>query len=411
MIIIIGGGISGLAAAFELSSGAIPFRLLEASAPLGGLIRTERRHGFTIDAGADSMLASKPAARALCGTGARAARSDDEEAADGVRAVGWASVSAALSIGAGLADDRRSGAGSRCCRSPRDCGCCSSVRVCRLESRREHRVVVPAAVRRGDRGPRGAAAARRHSCGRRRTTLGPVAVSGGGRGGGRWRPAHALAAFRDGWPVLFALRRNGDAAACDRPTLPAGTVQCGAVGHDRATDRRRVVHRSAGRRPRVGRRARGAASCDGAAARTDRTEAATLFGRVPTRQPSAWRSAGTRRVAIRCAAADSWSRGRRRFRVTACTWVSSKWEGRAPAGHVLLRAFIGGVHDPVGDRPARRRARRHRHRRSVARSLASPRRRTSRASIAGPTPAPSSWSGTTRGSRASRSLKPSPGCS
>jgi oxygen-dependent protoporphyrinogen oxidase len=34
------------------------------------------------------------------------------------------------------------------------------------------------------------------------------------------------------------------------------------------------------------------------------------------------------------------------LRMTACTWVSSKWSGRAPAGAVLLRAFVGGAHDP-----------------------------------------------------------------
>lgn len=33
-------------------------------------------------------------------------------------------------------------------------------------------------------------------------------------------------------------------------------------------------------------------------------------------------------------------------RVTAGTWVSSKWAGRAPAGSVLLRAFVGGARDP-----------------------------------------------------------------
>jgi oxygen-dependent protoporphyrinogen oxidase len=33
-------------------------------------------------------------------------------------------------------------------------------------------------------------------------------------------------------------------------------------------------------------------------------------------------------------------------RITACTWVSSKWEARAPEGFVLLRAFLGGAHDP-----------------------------------------------------------------
>src|SRR3954468_3728292 len=33
-------------------------------------------------------------------------------------------------------------------------------------------------------------------------------------------------------------------------------------------------------------------------------------------------------------------------RITACTWVSSKRESRAPEGSALLRAFIGGAHDP-----------------------------------------------------------------
>jgi oxygen-dependent protoporphyrinogen oxidase len=30
----------------------------------------------------------------------------------------------------------------------------------------------------------------------------------------------------------------------------------------------------------------------------------------------------------------------------AATWVTSKWPHRAPAGHVLLRAFLGGGRDP-----------------------------------------------------------------
>ncbi len=33
-------------------------------------------------------------------------------------------------------------------------------------------------------------------------------------------------------------------------------------------------------------------------------------------------------------------------RITACTWVSSKWPDRAPEDAVLLRAFVGGAHDP-----------------------------------------------------------------
>jgi oxygen-dependent protoporphyrinogen oxidase len=65
-VVIIGGGITGLAAAFELAQRQIPFTLLEASPRVGGLIRTEHVDGFTIEAGPDSVLVQKPAALQLC---------------------------------------------------------------------------------------------------------------------------------------------------------------------------------------------------------------------------------------------------------------------------------------------------------------------------------------------------------
>jgi oxygen-dependent protoporphyrinogen oxidase len=65
-VIIIGGGISGLSAAYELASRRVPFVLLEASDRTGGLMHTDHVDGFTIDSGADSMLATKPAAIRLC---------------------------------------------------------------------------------------------------------------------------------------------------------------------------------------------------------------------------------------------------------------------------------------------------------------------------------------------------------
>jgi oxygen-dependent protoporphyrinogen oxidase len=71
-IAVVGGGISGLAAAHrlvELSRARglpIDLRLLEASARLGGVIDTERRDGFVIEAGPDSFLSEKPAALRLC---------------------------------------------------------------------------------------------------------------------------------------------------------------------------------------------------------------------------------------------------------------------------------------------------------------------------------------------------------
>ncbi len=37
-------------------------------------------------------------------------------------------------------------------------------------------------------------------------------------------------------------------------------------------------------------------------------------------------------------------------KIIAATWVSSKWDGRAPGGHVLIRAFLGGAHARVNVR-------------------------------------------------------------
>ena len=44
----------------------------------------------------------------------------------------------------------------------------------------------------------------------------------------------------------------------------------------------------------------------------------------------------------------------------AATWISSKWDGRAPEGSVLLRAFVGGTSGAGAARAQRRRALRHR---------------------------------------------------
>jgi oxygen-dependent protoporphyrinogen oxidase len=60
-VVVVGGGISGLAAAYELQLRRVPFTLLEASPRLGGLIRSEAAGDLLIDAGPDAMLAQKPA--------------------------------------------------------------------------------------------------------------------------------------------------------------------------------------------------------------------------------------------------------------------------------------------------------------------------------------------------------------
>src|SRR5262245_39955176 len=60
-VAIVGGGITGLTAAYELARRGRSVVVLEASPRAGGLIHTERRDGFTIEAGPDSLLSTKPA--------------------------------------------------------------------------------------------------------------------------------------------------------------------------------------------------------------------------------------------------------------------------------------------------------------------------------------------------------------
>jgi protoporphyrinogen/coproporphyrinogen III oxidase len=65
-VAVVGGGISGLAAAYELQRRGLHVRVLEAAARAGGVITTERFDGWVVDGGPDSILVSKPAAVALC---------------------------------------------------------------------------------------------------------------------------------------------------------------------------------------------------------------------------------------------------------------------------------------------------------------------------------------------------------
>ncbi|HZD47946.1 MAG TPA: protoporphyrinogen oxidase [Silvibacterium sp.] len=64
-IAIVGGGLSGLAAAYQLAQNRTEFILFEACPRLGGIIETVRRDGFVIECGPDSWVTEKPWAREL----------------------------------------------------------------------------------------------------------------------------------------------------------------------------------------------------------------------------------------------------------------------------------------------------------------------------------------------------------
>src|SRR5260370_41499022 len=69
-VAIVGGGVAGLAAAYELArlgrdGAAAQVVLFEASTRLGGIVETVREGGFVIECGPDAWVTEKPWAREL----------------------------------------------------------------------------------------------------------------------------------------------------------------------------------------------------------------------------------------------------------------------------------------------------------------------------------------------------------
>ena len=65
-VVVIGGGISGLTVAYDLTRAGVRTLVLEERTRFGGLICTEHDGAYVLEAGPDSMLVQKPAAVALC---------------------------------------------------------------------------------------------------------------------------------------------------------------------------------------------------------------------------------------------------------------------------------------------------------------------------------------------------------
>jgi protoporphyrinogen/coproporphyrinogen III oxidase len=356
VIAIIGGGITGLSAAFELAQRSIPFRLFEASSRMGGLIRTEQVDGFTIEAGPDSVLAQKPAAIELCealGLGSRLISTMPPRTAyvlrDGrLHALPSPSILGIPTTAGGILgyDLLPWHARVRLAlepliprQIPEDESVASFFRR-RFGEATVDLIASPllGGIHAGD--------IERLSI----RSLFPRFLEAEARRGSVLRafaqahtPASSAGVFRSLTAGMSELVTAIEAR------LPAGAISCNAPVTSLSRD---------GSSWRV---AAGAHSltADAVILAVPAPAAARLLGPIDARAASlcaevpyvssasialAWP-----RAAVRHPLNGSGfvvARRHNALRITACTWVSSKWSGRAPEGSVLLRAFIGGASDP-----------------------------------------------------------------
>ncbi len=353
MIIIIGAGITGLSAAYELTQRHVPFVLLEAGPKPGGLIRTEHLGGFTMDLGADSMLVQKPAALKLCeelGLSARLMSTRRPRTAFIVRdgrlhALPSPSVLGIPTTLPGLA------------------------KYSLLDWRTRARIAMEPLVPARTYADESVASFFRRRFGAATVDLIAEPLLGGIHAGDveklsmpslfpRFTAAErqrggvlrtvAPPASGDG---LFRALRSGMSELVDaiEHRLPAGSLLLETPAAGIRRQRSGWLVGAGGERFEAASVILAAPAHVGATLlRTVDESASNVCATVPY-VSTATVALGWRLVDVRHPLAGSGfvvARRHNTLRITACTWVSSKWESRAPAGTVLLRAFIGSVHDP-----------------------------------------------------------------
>ena len=356
-VIIVGAGITGLAAAYELTVRGVPFTTLEASDRAGGLILTEKVDGFTIEAGPDSMLAQKPAGLELC-----------EELGLGSRLITTNPPRRAFVLLNGRLHPlpRRSVLGI-----PTTWRGIASYDLLPWRARARLAMEPLAWRRKAATDDESVATFFRRHFGSTAARLIAEPLLGGIHAGSIEElsirslfPRLADAESR-GSSVMRALRRTrqgtgegmfrslssgmGEIVAAIERRLPPGSLRfnrrvTGLLRHQNEW-RVRCEQESFVARAVV---LAVPAPVASQMLRPLDAEAAQLCGEVPyvstasialawPRSEIAHELAGSGFVVARVPGAP---------RITACTWVSSKWSNRAPAGWALLRAFVGGAHDP-----------------------------------------------------------------
>ena len=356
-VVIVGAGITGLTAAYEIARRGLRPLVLEAAPRAGGLIVTDHVEGFTIEAGPDSVLTTKPAAIAL----ARELGLDTE--IQHVRPPGGAFVLRGRTLHP-LPRPSILGIPQRWFGLARYTLLPPAARV-----RLALEPLIPA---RRDSQDESVGSFFRRRFGRASVDLIAQPLLGGIHAG----DIDTLS-MQSLFPKLLALERahgsvlRAPAVSAATAVSPFVSLRGGMATLVDALERRlgtatilsncRVdaIERVAGGWRAGPAEARGlilAVPAHAAAsllAPID-AEAAGLCAQVPyvstVSVALAWPRAaiphpltGTGFVVARRAQ----SRDRHSaVRITACTWVSSKWEHRAPEGTALIRVFLGGAHDP-----------------------------------------------------------------
>jgi oxygen-dependent protoporphyrinogen oxidase len=355
VIIIIGAGITGLAAAYELTRRRAPFTVLDAARRSGGLVHTERSGGFTIDAGADSLLVQKPAAIQLCqelGLGPRLMRSVSPRTAFVLRRGRLHALPSPSVLGLPTA-------------------LTAIARYDLLSWMARARLALEPLVPSRKHADESVASFFRRRFGSSTVDLIAEPLLGGIHAGdierlsmpslfprlveAERRPARVLHTLaRNHQPAPDGLFRALRGGMSEMVTALESALPPGALRLDAAVTR--VERTSSGWTVEAGGVRTGAtavivaAPAHAAAAFLQPVDAAVaqICATVPY-VSTASVALGFRRTDILHPLAGSGFVVVRRdndVRITACTWVSSKWEDRAPDGHVLLRTFLGGAHDP-----------------------------------------------------------------
>jgi oxygen-dependent protoporphyrinogen oxidase len=355
-VVIIGGGIAGLAAAWELTTRGRRALVLERGGRPGGVILTERVDGFTIDGGPDALLIQKPAAIQLArelGLGDRLFPTREPRTAFVLRRRRLVPLPEAsvLGIPTRVAPFLT-----------------SELFTWPGKLRMGLEVLVPPRPREGDESIGGFM---RRRFGREAVTYLAEPLLAGIHAGDVDRLSmrslfpRLLDAERSHGSVIRALRTlqaphapqgaflslpGGIGELVDTLVgrLPAETIRCGAEAARLEGSGPFVVHLEGGTRIEAHALIVAAPAWASAPLLSGLDTALGDFCRLVPYTSTATVVVGFRREQVRHPLRGSGfvvPRVERRA-LMAGSWVSSKWPMRAPEGTVLLRGFLGGAHDP-----------------------------------------------------------------